>query len=107
MTPTEKGLRAAKARLRKRGAWCQYMLAMFSSGIGTHPRHPAAVKWCALGALHREGAPKRSQYLLNLAASELYVGQPWTYTTVSMVNDKLGLRAVLRCYDRAIEMAAQ
>lgn len=95
---------AARELLADPGRWTQGVYARDERGAKMPPEDVRAVCWCALGALLRPEATWQADFVrggafLVQAADELFRSTP------SGVNDRLGHAAVLRIYDRAIELA--
>ena len=94
-------LRAARARIADPKNWTQRHFARDAYGLPVMGSSADAVCWCAEGALQAEGRSYASAELLILdqAAHEL------TNEFAAWVNDHDGHSAVLKIYDRAIELA--
>lgn len=98
-------LRAARQRITDPKNWTRDAYARDEAGRDTYTNGDCdfAVCWCAYGALGAEGSgvltPEAD--ILFQAALELYEKGPVE------INDALGHEAVLRVYDRAIEIAEQ
>ena len=81
-------------------------MARNARGFSVPTLWPSATCWCAWGALALNAKnvawsiESAAEVYLNAAANELYGAR-----TVAIVNDGLGHAAVLRMYDRAIELA--
>lgn len=99
-------LRAAKARIADADRWVQGSFAVDFRGVPVASTDINAVCWCAYGALKAECAAseqdyREHEYLLQRASQDLFCKMP------AVVNDVRGHKAVLRVYDRAIELAEQ
>jgi hypothetical protein len=97
-------LKAARARIADPKNWTQEHYARTDKGRPVGSNEAGAVCWCAIGALNAElganasGEESAFKMLWN-ASGELFRMGP------HMVNDDLGHSAVLKIYDRAIELA--
>lgn len=101
-------LKAAKELIADPARWCQESYAMDDTGVA-EVSDGAACRFCAVGAR------------LRILASEDNTTQTWTATGVFLessahqkygsgityVNDHVGHEAVMKCYDRAIELAQE
>lgn len=97
---TSEKLRAAKAKIADPANWCQLTFAMDANGEPCDPRSGEAVQWCAIGAIDSFNWFDLSpEDYLRRASLELFGA------VVGAANDCLGHSAVMRVYDRAIEMA--
>ena len=94
-------LRDARALITDPAQWTEHTYARDRYGRAVDPCQPEAVCWCAYGALDRQGADECSdaREYLRAAAEVLFDSFP------ACVNDDDGHAAVLRMYDRAIELA--
>ena len=94
-------LRAACTRITNPSAWTRGSYARDADGKPAYASSKPPVCWCAYGALYAEGAEDECPEvrLLRRAALEVHASVPID------VNDDLGHAAVLRMYDRAIELA--
>lgn len=88
--------------LSDKSKWCRYSNALDSDGENTRAHGPAAVCWCAQGALIRcYGDLESSRFAdilrqVSTAAERLY-GTP----RITHVNDELGYEAVLEVLKEA------
>ena len=94
-------LRAARARIADPKNWTTNHFAKTRSGMHVFGDSPYAVCWCAIGALQAEGKGYCTAEgdLLHSASRELFGSDP------EWINDNGDHPAVLRIYDRAIELA--
>jgi hypothetical protein len=97
--------RAARALIAHPDRWTTRSYARTAIGTKCAPDDPLAARWCALGARHLASEavdPEVSDAVesaLRRAAHELWAdGGPAT------VNDRHGHAAVLKMWDRAIEL---
>lgn len=96
---TRETLVAARALISDPERWTTGVPARAEDGRMCDPDAPAAVRWCAMGALLAVGPIEDSQHPYNAlwgAAMTIYD------TGVVTVNEDLGHAAVLRLYDYAI-----
>lgn len=105
LTPVDV-LRQARELITDSERWTQNEFARDFRGTAVSPRSELAVCWCAMGAVSRVGDNKfwlrvETKRYLEIASQELFETFP------ERVNDTLGHEAVLRMYDRAIELAEQ
>ena len=95
-------LRAARARIADPKNWTTDTFARDANGWPCSARDKNACRWCAYGALRADGyfndAPATA--LLSEASQALNCGM-----LPHAVNDLKGHSAVLKIYDRAIELA--
>ena len=98
-------LRAARARIADPKNWTQGEMARDGSGKACPARSPNAVCWCAMGAVKVSGADFYSEAadLLWQVSHDLF-GRGVPYVNDDPDED-LGHSAVLKIYDRAIELA--
>ena len=101
---------AARELISDKKRWTQCAYARNKYRKSCNPSNRSAVKFCGLGALIREVTPDRyaeAKHFLNLAAKQIQTedGLPGRGTTAIQINDDRGHVAVLRMYDRAIEIA--
>lgn len=106
MTPKEQ-LQAARELLSDKARWTTGWFAHDKDNEEVDSGDPAAVCWCAFGAINKvaerfiergEGANE----FLERAALEIG-GTP---SNPARVNDRLGYEATLQMFDRAIELAS-
>lgn len=105
MTPsTADKLREARALIEDPERWTTGAFARNVKGDPVDHRGQAAVAWCARGIAYRVGLSPNSSLsgygygYLSRASHEIGQG-------LTAVNDCLGHDAVLKVYDRAIELA--
>lgn len=103
---TADNLRRAKALIEDPKHWCQGASARDSEGNRVWEQSSEAVQWCAEGVLCHLDLARDFQSpewdVLILASTEI-LGK---ITAVPYeVNDDIGHAAVMRMYDRAIELA--
>lgn len=86
-------LRAAKALIEDPAHWCQGAAALDKNGrsCGLYE----AVRWCVLGACWHENV--KDYWLLEADVNRH--GLVW-------INDRLGHKAIMELFDRAIELAS-
>ncbi len=98
-----KALQDARAKIADRKHWTRGAFARNERGKGVSEMAPDAVRWCAIGSLWSLNRPAVTEGLVLLlsAAFELFD------MDAMQVNDTLGHKAVLRMYDRAIELAGE
>lgn len=94
-------LRAARSLLADPAAWTRETYARDRYGDPVHSAFEEAACWCAYGALERQGASGNSEASEYLRRAALVLFDSWP----ACVNDDRGHEAVLRMYDRAIELA--
>ncbi|MCJ2067825.1 hypothetical protein MKK75_03210 [Methylobacterium sp. J-030] len=101
MTTAGGYLRAARDTLTDPAHWTKEAYARDRRGAAVASNSPEAVCWCAYGALERLGTGEivDAREYLRVAADDLFKSPP------AGVNDHIGHAAVLRMYDRAIELA--
>lgn len=107
LNQTQLKLLAARTVISNKKYWTKDMLARNDKGQHVEVTDPEACSFCAIGALVFAvgeeigfvGYTKPYRYLMK-ASQELYNNE-----FVSDVNDTHGHKAVLRVYDRAIELA--
>ena len=113
-------LRRARARIADPEHWCQGQEALDADMQPVGPNDPAAVYWCALGALRAEFAlVDREKFeqdgsgeldLLNEYAADYAESVDADYATgrpcLTEVNDLGSHTAVLAVYDAAIDVIA-
>ena len=96
---------AARYLIGVRERWCIGAMANTTLGRVTAPSSPAAVSWCAIGALHKIAGARETyereeaKQLLDYEA-DLMAGVPMV-----MINDEGNYARVLRLYDLAIARA--
>jgi len=100
-------LEAARDLIANPARWTQGDFARDEGGVGVNADNGDAVCWCAVGGVRKVAESIGELYepniLLDRASGELY---PESESNVVWVNDRLGHDAVLRVYDRAIELAS-
>ena len=96
---------AARYLIGVREHWCMDALAVTKLERRTAPKSPAAVRWCAIGALHKI-AGTRETYERE-EAKQLLDEQAFLLCCVPMIviNDEGDYARVLRVYDLAIARA--
>lgn len=101
-------LKDAKAVIDKPENWCRETYARDAEGEGAEPYDPEAVCWCSLGALHVACGPT-NQVLADLCAAHLHraaeMETDGEYFSIDDANDALEHAALMKIWDRAIEMA--
>ena len=108
MDETTRLLIRARRRLSVPQRWTKGATARDARGRMAHPLSPAAVRWCAMGALHVEGealvpdARFRGAVDRLMAALDAAPAGPPGCQSIPLLNDTLGHGAVLDLYDRAI-----
>ena len=96
---------AARELIGVREHWCMDALAVTKLGHRTAPESPAAVSWCAIGALDKLAGARHlterqeAKQLLDDEA-DLLAGVPMV-----TINDEGNYARVLRLYDLAIARA--
>ena len=96
---------AARELIGVRERWCIGAMANTTLGRVTAPSSPAAVSWCAIGALHKVACARetyerdQAKQLLDDEA-DLLAG-----VTMMFLNDEGNYARVLRLYDLAIARA--
>lgn len=107
LNKTQLKLLAARTVISNKKYWTKDMLARNSSGHNVMVHDPSACSFCAIGALmfavkdeHGFVGDSKAYKYLSKASKELY-----NNVFVSDVNDTYGHTAVMRMYDRAIELA--
>jgi hypothetical protein len=101
--PVESLLERARKRITPVGAWTQYYQARDASGGCTQATSPAAVCWCAAGALWAERGEDE-----HVAFNILDEAKPST-VPVTFYNDRPERTQsdILEWYDRAIALARE
>jgi hypothetical protein len=95
-------LKAAKAKIADEKHWTREAWARDEGGVKIDEGHPDARQWCAVGALYLVGDFPKA------AAARLILDQVATEGRgIFDVNDRLGHDAVMRAYDKAIELASE
>ena len=94
-------LERARERISSSDAWCRGGLAYDRIGMLVGSLSEEAVRWCALGAMEREGVGNAeglvdAMLLLQDAAQELGYGGVW------ICNDNGGHGRVMEMFDRAL-----
>ena len=108
MTDSASILRAARARIADPKNWTTEFEARDVSGREVNAGSRSARCWCALGSLRAECHAQRKDMdfardlaeTLREATNELF-----NCRLVAVANDHYGHSAVLKIYDRAIELA--
>lgn len=102
-------LKRARALIEDPKHWTQGAYARNKSGKPVDADSPAAERFCALGALDRVGAGGRAEVFLYKATRGNQHGVSWVNDGyLPGVSSRLAAHnAVLRIYDRAIEIAKQ
>ncbi len=98
-------LMLARERIADPAHWCQRSLVTSADGLDVGLHDENAARWCAVGAVcHVFGSIHINQAIgyLHAAAKDLY-----RVVGIILVNDLCGHDATLRCFDRAIQMAAE
>jgi hypothetical protein len=99
--------RDVRALISDPDRWTTCAYARTAIGTKCAPLDPQAVQWCALGAVVRIADDARLERMiagaLCTAAADLGIG----YGSPASINDQRGHDAVLKMYDRAIELLEQ
>ena len=101
MDETTHILIAARRRLSDPHRWTKGAAARDARGRDVHPLDPAAVRWCALGALQVASDGVGERYHAAVVRL-LEVRDGAGIDTIPSLNDTGGRAAVLDLYDRAI-----
>jgi len=98
---------AARELIGVREHWCMDALAVTKLERRTAPKSPAAVRWCAIGALHKIAGTRKTYELYE--AKQLLDGEAFLLCGVPMImmNDEGDYARVLRVYDLAIAFARE
>lgn len=101
---------AARARISDRSEWCKGAEARNAQGASVDPRSPAAVRWCATGALAREGEydpafPAAVAAIAWAIADFLPAGR--VFVSAYNDDDRTTHEDILALYDRAIARARE
>lgn len=106
---TVQDLQRARNLIADPKKWCQGGLTRLIDGRLSHSRDSTrhGVAFCAIGALVVTDTEHSVGHLLDQAALDLFpkLREADGLRPAAMVNDDLGHAAVLRMYDRAIELA--
>lgn len=106
VSTTADKLREARKLIEDPERWCRNHFAVDAEGRMVKAREDRACRWCAEGALFRVvGAAGQGMTELRRAARELGKDYRMRNADPAALNDHLGHSAVLRMYDRAIELA--
>jgi hypothetical protein len=102
-------LTSARALIRRPECWTRGALARDAHGGPVGATAPAAVQWCAVGAVLRasETAPYAAvEHAIHALAMAAHGDSDAEWITVSVYNDSHGTSHadVLRLFDRAIDM---
>lgn len=95
---TKQQYRVARALITNPAHWTQRADARTVEGLSVHPSDPRAVCYCGIGACERIAAGNTLREL-KYVADQIYG------LSIVDVNDTIGHTAVLRMFDRAIELA--
>lgn len=90
-------LKLARAKLAKRGAWCQKRFAQDRNGMCVYERDGDAVKWCARGVLD---AVTEDWTLAETAGDQLRIALG--SQDLTGFNDTHTKKEVLELFDKAI-----
>lgn len=82
---------------RVRTSWTRGHFAVDAKGRPCNPNSEAAVKWCALGAMHREGLGMIKRQKLCEAAEEHI-----QCISLDELNDRVGQDAVVNVLERVL-----
>ena len=100
MTTQAERLKRAKELIQDPAHWVQDWYARNEQDRDVNPDSPDAVKFCALGALYRnEDHDIHDTLLLTGCSTYLY------RMSITDANDHIGHHAVMKIYDRAIQLA--
>jgi hypothetical protein len=99
---TSELLQRAQDRIRDPEHWCAEVFYQTKDGYGEH------IRWCAVGALREESESCADALSRDKATSALRITAYHLFNMgVFDVNDKRGHSAVMRVYDRAIQLAKE
>ena len=99
---TRETLERARALIADEGKWCKVVLARNGAQHETLPLDPAAVQWCALGALQRTVGGFADGYATEREALDRAASKTSDYKTIVSLNDEGTHADVMRAYDVAI-----
>jgi hypothetical protein len=93
-------LREARALIADRNRWTARVVARNADGFACHPCAAEAVRWCALGAIHKVAAGGKSAEIAFAAILDI------EHRDIAVVNDYIGHADVLAMLDRVIAALA-
>ena len=107
MKPSEL-LTKAKAVIADPKHWAQGFYAKDAKGQTLLPCNPDAVCWCSVGALEKV-AYEEDTYSTRFAATKCLfeVSAEYGYSGITDFNDNSSHKAVMKAWDRAIELAKE
>jgi|SRR6185369_12350995 len=107
MNEIQTALIAAKTLISYPSEWTTFFLARSREGDDCAPNSPQAVRWCALGAVDAVARANIIKIwdLLAEAAIDMGADEENFKHPAAQINDNHGHAAVMRMYDRAIQLA--
>lgn len=99
MKTTKQTLEAARALIADKAHWTQGSVSMDMLDRVRHPRHPAACRWCATGAVVKAAAG--SNYVFERCLGALHMSLVG-FQSIESFNDTHTHDEVLQLFDAAI-----